>query len=274
MIFSIWAQMDCNIVLDWYKSPLFWGPKETSSLVVPPPVHDLIAPSVMVSVFKLRIFASKQPKPLSSFTSFTSNLQPHHGHGFLHQIKQNPLTTPSTFNRLPWACLYHHDACGSLFLSLFNDPLKAFLAFSSTSHSCRKMDSLFSTRLFVLVVVFEMFAVNFGSCIIHATEKYVSAIGDPGMKNSNVRVAFEAWNFCNEVGSEAPNMGSPRLADCADLNCRPLLSGMLFSLGKMNFVNKWMKTHNVEMSFNICRATKYNAALFTLRICMYMHLFP
>ncbi|XP_027092479.1 uncharacterized protein [Coffea arabica] len=48
---------------------------------------------------------------------------------------------------------------------------------------------------------------------------YISALGDPGMKNPNARFAFEAWNFCNEVGSEAPNMGSPRLADCADLQC-------------------------------------------------------
>ncbi|PNS91028.1 hypothetical protein POPTR_019G076900v4 [Populus trichocarpa] len=57
-----------------------------------------------------------------------------------------------------------------------------------------------------------------------AAKKYVSAIGDPGMKNPNVRVALEAWNFCNEVGFEAPSMGSPRLADCADLYC-PVTSG-------------------------------------------------
>ncbi|KAG8378509.1 hypothetical protein BUALT_Bualt08G0144500 [Buddleja alternifolia] len=48
---------------------------------------------------------------------------------------------------------------------------------------------------------------------------YVSAIGDPGMKNPNSRFALEAWNFCNEVGMEAPNMGSPRMADCTDLYC-------------------------------------------------------
>lgn len=51
------------------------------------------------------------------------------------------------------------------------------------------------------------------------SNKYISAIGDPGMKSPNVRVALEAWNFCNEVGFEAPNMGSPRMADCADLDC-------------------------------------------------------
>lgn len=58
-----------------------------------------------------------------------------------------------------------------------------------------------------------------------AAKRYVSAIGDPGMKSPNVRVALEAWNFCNEVGFEAPGMGSPRLADCADMYC-PVTSGI------------------------------------------------
>ncbi|XP_021729536.1 uncharacterized protein LOC110696527 [Chenopodium quinoa] len=53
----------------------------------------------------------------------------------------------------------------------------------------------------------------------NASKNYISAIGDPGMKNPNTRIGFEAWNFCNEVGFEAPHMGSPRLADCADLQC-------------------------------------------------------
>ncbi|XP_057524941.1 uncharacterized protein LOC130804501 [Amaranthus tricolor] len=53
----------------------------------------------------------------------------------------------------------------------------------------------------------------------NANETFISAVGDPGMKNPNVRIAFEAWNFCNEVGFEAPHMGSPRLADCTDLYC-------------------------------------------------------
>ncbi|CAN4104294.1 unnamed protein product [Withania somnifera] len=44
-----------------------------------------------------------------------------------------------------------------------------------------------------------------------------SAIGDPGMRRDNLRVAIEAWNQCNEVHEEAPNMGSPRHADCFDL---------------------------------------------------------
>uniref|UniRef100_A0A7C9FNZ0 DUF7705 domain-containing protein n=1 Tax=Opuntia streptacantha TaxID=393608 RepID=A0A7C9FNZ0_OPUST len=53
----------------------------------------------------------------------------------------------------------------------------------------------------------------------YRTTSYISAIGDPGMKNPNARFALEAWNFCNEVGAEAPHMGSPRLADCSDLLC-------------------------------------------------------
>ncbi|KAL4193195.1 hypothetical protein AMTRI_Chr06g175710 [Amborella trichopoda] len=31
--------------------------------------------------------------------------------------------------------------------------------------------------------------------------------------------SLESWNFCNEVGQENAKMGSPRLADCADLDC-------------------------------------------------------
>ncbi|RWR89047.1 hypothetical protein CKAN_01809400 [Cinnamomum micranthum f. kanehirae] len=48
-------------------------------------------------------------------------------------------------------------------------------------------------------------------------KKYISALGDPGMARDGLRVAFEGWNFCNEVGAEAPNMGSPRAADCFDI---------------------------------------------------------
>ncbi|XP_076890206.1 uncharacterized protein LOC143541210 [Bidens hawaiensis] len=48
-------------------------------------------------------------------------------------------------------------------------------------------------------------------------ESDYAAVGDPGMKRDGLRVAFEGWNFCNEVGVEAPAMGSPRAADCFDL---------------------------------------------------------
>lgn len=51
-------------------------------------------------------------------------------------------------------------------------------------------------------------------------QDYISAIGDPGMKRDGLRVAIESWNQCNEVGKEAPNMGSPRMADCFDVKYR------------------------------------------------------
>nr|GMD60768.1 uncharacterized protein LOC109148798 [Ipomoea batatas]GMD63805.1 uncharacterized protein LOC109148798 [Ipomoea batatas]GMD66550.1 uncharacterized protein LOC109148798 [Ipomoea batatas] len=73
----------------------------------------------------------------------------------------------------------------------------------------------------VVILVLQLVFVDQG---VHgrgfsSKDSYVSAIGDPGMKNPNSRFGLEAWNFCNEVGEEAPNMGSPRLADCADLYC-------------------------------------------------------
>ncbi|CAI9778823.1 unnamed protein product [Fraxinus pennsylvanica] len=46
----------------------------------------------------------------------------------------------------------------------------------------------------------------------------VWAVRDPDMNRDGLRVAFEAWNFCNEVGEEAPGMASPRAADCFDLS--------------------------------------------------------
>lgn len=74
--------------------------------------------------------------------------------------------------------------------------------------------------------------------LLQETDSYVSVIGDPGMKSPNARFGLEAWNFCNEVGMEAPNMGSPRMADCADLYC-PAITGFLFHFcknGAKNFL--------------------------------------
>ncbi|KAF4373160.1 hypothetical protein F8388_019342 [Cannabis sativa] len=80
-----------------------------------------------------------------------------------------------------------------------------------------------SERLFLLllVVVSDMLVLSMGVYVspLSSEKSYVSAVGDPGMKSPNVRVGLEAWNFCNEVGAEAPGMGSPRMADCADFNC-------------------------------------------------------
>ncbi|BFG23774.1 hypothetical protein CerSpe_100480 [Prunus speciosa] len=55
---------------------------------------------------------------------------------------------------------------------------------------------------------------------------YISAVGDPGMRRDELRVALEAWNFCNEVGAEAPGMGSPRVADCFNLTSSSLRHGV------------------------------------------------
>lgn len=87
------------------------------------------------------------------------------------------------------------------------------------------MGFVYPSWMFSFLIVSEMLVFNIGDYITHSSEKYVSAIGDPGMKNPNVRVALEAWNFCNEVGTEAPNMGSPRIAECADFYCNRLRPG-------------------------------------------------
>ncbi|KAJ6298250.1 hypothetical protein OIU76_019403 [Salix suchowensis] len=49
-------------------------------------------------------------------------------------------------------------------------------------------------------------------------DDFISAVGDPGMRRDGLRVAIEAWNQCNEVGEEAVDMGSPRMADCFDVD--------------------------------------------------------
>ncbi|KAM1344002.1 hypothetical protein PS2_008042 [Malus domestica] len=71
-----------------------------------------------------------------------------------------------------------------------------------------------SAYVVLYVLVCQLFVSNLGDYVSNLKSgEYTSAIGDPGMRNPNVRVALEAWNFCNEVGSEASGMGSPRLAD-------------------------------------------------------------
>ncbi|BBN08493.1 hypothetical protein MPTK1_4g12040 [Marchantia polymorpha subsp. ruderalis] len=54
-----------------------------------------------------------------------------------------------------------------------------------------------------------------------------SALGDPGMRSDKVRVAAEAWNFCNRVGMQTDSALSPRWADCADLSPSLSTSGEL-----------------------------------------------
>lgn len=66
---------------------------------------------------------------------------------------------------------------------------------------------------------------------------YISAVGDPGMRRDGLRLGIEAWNQCNEVGEEAPNMGSPRAADCFDVyKAIPNSNGQFCFL----VVNRWV----------------------------------
>ncbi|KAL0903230.1 hypothetical protein M5K25_027591 [Dendrobium thyrsiflorum] len=75
------------------------------------------------------------------------------------------------------------------------------------------MEALISLLHLTLVLIFPVQR-SAHSYVLKST----SIIGDPGMKRDELRVALEAWNFCNEVGTEAPGMGSPRLADCFDIS--------------------------------------------------------
>ncbi|XP_058076514.1 uncharacterized protein LOC131225105 [Magnolia sinica] len=68
-------------------------------------------------------------------------------------------------------------------------------------------------HFFVLFIMMKMLSFSF---FCFTEQRYISAVGDPGMRRDGLRVAFEGWNFCNEVGNEIPEMGSPRAADCFD----------------------------------------------------------
>lgn len=71
----------------------------------------------------------------------------------------------------------------------------------------------FSLRLLVVGLVF----LSGVEASLNFEDGMVSAVGDSGMRRDGLRVAIESWNQCNEVGEEAPNMGSPRAADCFDV---------------------------------------------------------
>ncbi|XP_010271008.1 PREDICTED: uncharacterized protein LOC104607157 [Nelumbo nucifera] len=74
-----------------------------------------------------------------------------------------------------------------------------------------KMDN----RILILFCTLNVFFSAFSYAL---KQQYISAVGDPGMQRDELRIAFEGWNFCNEIGKEAPGMGSPRAADCFDLS--------------------------------------------------------
>lgn len=65
----------------------------------------------------------------------------------------------------------------------------------------------------ILVIILSL-----NKLVLGNDEWGMSAVGDPGMRRNGLRVAIEAWNQCNEVGFEAPHMGSPRQADCFDFH--------------------------------------------------------
>ncbi|XP_044512237.1 uncharacterized protein LOC123230165 isoform X2 [Mangifera indica] len=117
------------------------------------------------------------------------------------------------------------------------------------------MGCRFSEFLLLLILVLQrLFVPNLASNGLNTNGLWtngelVSAIGDPAMRNINVRVALEAWNFCNEVGFEAPGMGSPRLADCADFFCYPVSNDSLYR-SKLGNWSKCGLFHNVKESDN------------------------
>ncbi|XP_077218712.1 uncharacterized protein LOC143852935 isoform X2 [Tasmannia lanceolata] len=81
------------------------------------------------------------------------------------------------------------------------------------------MTRVMENQFFMLVFMVQMvFFYSFSAL----GQPYISLVGDPGMKRDGLRVAFEGWNFCNEVGSEAPGIGSPRAADCFDISSNSL----------------------------------------------------
>lgn len=73
---------------------------------------------------------------------------------------------------------------------------------------CRKWGCLLLIMMLVCCCEFH----------VMASTDYISAVGDPGMKRDNLRVAIESWNQCNEVGEEVSDIGSPRMADCFDID--------------------------------------------------------
>uniref|UniRef100_A0A7N0T3W3 DUF7705 domain-containing protein n=1 Tax=Kalanchoe fedtschenkoi TaxID=63787 RepID=A0A7N0T3W3_KALFE len=74
-----------------------------------------------------------------------------------------------------------------------------------------------STPFLLLAAVLSVSALASTTVATFDATDYASAVGDPGMRRDSLRVALESWNQCNEVGQEAPGMGSPRYADCFDL---------------------------------------------------------
>lgn len=101
--------------------------------------------------------------------------------------------------------------------------LYLLLIFPSFTNLCFKLVKLMAPRLLYYSAIFPfLLTANWLLlCSDASSANGTSAVGDPGMRRDGLRVAFEGWNFCNEVGAEAPHMGSPRAADCFDLLSKP-----------------------------------------------------
>ncbi|KAL6954214.1 hypothetical protein U1Q18_046128 [Sarracenia purpurea var. burkii] len=113
-------------------------------------------------------------------------------------------------------------------------------------------------RRFFFGLLFLSFSL-FGSSVL-AGEAYRSAVGDPGMRRDGLRVAIEAWNQCNEVGEEAPNMGSPRVADCFDL--RQSKSSKIKLIHRVNEEDNKLGVSNSTFPFKFLHNSRPNPDLY------------
>ncbi|GKV35181.1 hypothetical protein SLEP1_g43484 [Rubroshorea leprosula] len=160
----------------------------------------------------------------SSFPAFPCKDGKHHNPQLL-SLKQS--LSPQPTNRAEKSLCFHiphHDAPvphvePTRIAIVYTHPQLIMLAVATMAVSPLHRSKMGSWVL--LLVLLALFGLNLSHLLMDGSlsTEYSSAIGDPGMKNPNVRVALEAWNFCNEVGVEAPGMGSPRWADCANLYC-------------------------------------------------------
>lgn len=111
--------------------------------------------------------------------------------------------------------------------------------------SKRRHDSL----LHIMVLGAVLILVSLSSVISLSFEDGdVSAVGDSGMRRDGLRVAIESWNQCNEVGEEAPNMGSPRAADCFDIYKASPKQGQFLSISIFIFIKITLIQFKIEVA--------------------------
>lgn len=145
-----------------------------------------------------------------------SNINQHslflHDYGSTNFVSSRYLISIAQGNIFPWKSLSFHAKFAKI-----GRIVMASLMESGQDRSFRFLNHLHVRRhllLFLLIGGWKSTEVLSASS---AVPEYVSAVGDPGMRRDALRVAIESWNQCNEVGEEAPNMGSPRAADCFDI---------------------------------------------------------